>query len=228
MQVDATIEISAVSAATPPRPVPHGTEPDPSAPRFSPLAIAGVVMTALGLLLVTVVGVTALTSERSDPTTTNAVTAVPSDTISGMASSTQDGDGGITYTIDNTLDGDPLTAWNSDGNTDGIGPGITLAYSFSSPVQLRSVTVLNGYQKVRTDGNGSVVDLYDLNGRVREFLVITDAGQWTWDLTDVKQAQTLSEDFGTTTQVTLKVLAVYKSDKYRDLAISEVSFTASG
>lgn len=225
--VDATVEMSAVPPAPSPEPSLIGEAQGPSGQRYSLLAITGVVMTVIGLILVTIVGITTLTSERSGPTTTGTVAKVPHDAISATASSTQTADSGITYAIDNTLDGDPVTAWNSDGDTDGRGPGITLTYSFSSTVDLRSITVLNGYQKVRTNNNGSTVDLYTLNNRVRQFLVVTDGGQWTWDLMDSKQAQTLSESFGPTRQVVLKVLAVYESDRYKDLAISEVSFAAA-
>jgi hypothetical protein len=192
------------------------------------MALTGMALAVMGVLLVTFVGFSTLRSERTEPATSATVAEVPRSGISVSASSTQTSDSGITYTAENTLDGDPVTAWNSNGDRDGRGPGITLTYSFSPAVDLRSITVLNGYQKVRTGSNGATVDLYSLNGRVSQFLVITDTGQWTWDLTDDRRAQTLSEDLGLTTQVTLKVLSVYQSDKYQDLAISEVSFTAAG
>jgi hypothetical protein len=149
------------------------------------------------------------------------VTPIDLATVRAAASSVLRQDGGITYDPGNTLDGSPDTAWNSDGARDGRGPGITLTYTFAAQVDLRSITVRNGYQKVRAkDG----VDLWLLNERVKRFQVTTDAGQWTWNLSDSREAQTLQGEFGRTTTVRLKILQVYRS-KFRDVAISEIAFT---
>jgi hypothetical protein len=139
------------------------------------------------------------------------------------ASSTQHPDGGVRYVPANTLDGDLETAWNSDGQ----GAGASLTYTFASPVDLRSITVLNGYQKVLTGSGGKRVDLFQLNERVKTFKVVTDAGSAMWTLRDDRSPQTLTRAFGTTRTVRLQVVAVYPSQRYKDLAVSDVTFGAA-
>lgn len=155
--------------------------------------------------------------------TAMAAAAVDPATIRGSATSVQKPDGGITYGADNTLDGNLSTAWNSNGARDGRGPGITVSYQFSKPIDLRSITIRNGYQKVRPNDG---VDLWALNERIRQVQVVTDGGQWTWDLEDVRKPQALVRSFGRTQVVRLEITQVYPSRKYRDVAISEVGFTA--
>jgi hypothetical protein len=138
------------------------------------------------------------------------------------ASSTQRPDDGVSYAASNTVDGRPETAWNSDGQ----GAGATLTYTFSQPVDLRSVTVRNGYQKTLRRSDGSPVDLYRLNERVKAVKVVTDAGSLTWTLRDDPVPQTLTHAFGTTSSVRLEVLSVYPSSRYKDLAVSDVAFAA--
>lgn len=178
----------------------------------------------LALLLV-VVGAGLLVSRlRNQPPatgTSRTATAIDLTTVRGSATSVQRPDGGITYTVGNTLDGDPSTAWNSDGARDGRGPGISLTYDFATPVDLTRISLRNGYQKVRPNG----VDLWERNERIKRLLVVTDSGQWTWDLEDVKEPQTLAQTFGRTRSVRLKILEVYASSKYTDVAISEIAFT---
>jgi hypothetical protein len=161
---------------------------------------------------------------RNQPPATGtfrAATAIDLGTVKGSASSVQRPDGGITYTVGNTLDGDPSTAWNSDGARDGRGPGIVLSYRFATQVDLSMITLRNGYQKMRTKG----ADLWERNERVKRLLVITDSGQWTWDLKDAKDPQTLTQKFGRTTSVKLKIVSVYPSTRYTDVAISEIAFS---
>lgn len=195
--------------------------------RLPALAITGVVLALAGVFLVSVVGVRALSREDVAAAPTPVVAAVAADGIRATASSTQTPEDGITYDAANTLDGNPATAWNSNGKKDGRGPGMTVTYTFSDPVDLRSITVLNGYQKVRTGSSGKTVDLFQLNARVHRVRVVTDTGQWTWDLADSRDPQTLGREFGRTGTVRLQVVSVYRSDRYLDLALSEVSFTAA-
>lgn len=181
------------------------------------------------LLLILGAVATGLFGHRGDSAATPTATpvAIPAASISATASSTQEAEGGVTYTAQNTLDGRAETAWNSDGRADGKGPGMVLTYRFADPVDLAAVTVLNGYQKT-LQNNGKTSDLFALNSRVRSLRVTTDAGSWTWELPDERTPQTLSRAFGKTSNVRFEVLSVYPGSKYLDLALSEVSFAARG
>jgi hypothetical protein len=150
--------------------------------------------------------------------TVAAAAVVPVSTITATASTSQTRAGSITYVAANTLDGKPETAWNSDGD----GTGATLTYTFAGQVHLRTITMLDGYQKI----SKSAGDLWSANARVKQVSVTSDAGNWTWDLNDTKAAQTFTQDLGTTSSVKLKIVSLYPGAKYRDTAISEVSFTA--
>jgi len=127
----------------------------------------------------------------------------------------------VTYVPANMLDGDPKTAWNSNGDKVGDGKGVVLTFTFAEPVRLRGVAVLNGYQKKITNG-----DLYTKNSRVGGLTVKTDAATKDWALRDAREAQALEADLGETSTVTLTVTDVYPGDTYKDLALSEVSFLA--
>ena len=188
---------------------------------------------AAGLALVGVVAVAGLRSSGGggEPTSSAAagqasasdVSPVSRSDVHATASSTQHPDGSVSYAAANTLDGRPETAWNSDGQ----GVGASLTYTFSAPVDLRSITVRNGYQKTLTRSDGSPVDLYLLNERVKAVRIVTDAGSATWTLRDDRAPQTFGHTFGTTRSVRLEVMSVYAGQKYRDLALSEVSFGAA-
>jgi hypothetical protein len=191
--------------------------------RLLPAAIAA------GIVLAGGAGAVLLTM-RPDPVPPAARTAgraVPVDraSVTATASSTQSPDGTITYAAANTLDGDLSTAWNSDG-AKGRGPGTTLTYTFAQPVDLRDITVHNGYQKVRTRPGKAPLDLYPVNQRVRRLRVVTDAGSWAWELADTRAAQTFAGAAGRTGSVRLEIVTVYRSTTYPDVALSEVAFTA--
>ena len=203
--------------------------PDPAARRrrTSPT------VAALGIVAVLAVGasgwgfVSALRPASGSGAPRDAAFTVDPATVTASASSTQRHDGDVSYDAANTLDGDPSTAWNSDGARDGSGKGIALTYRFASAVDLRSVSLLNGYQKLRRRSGHTPVDLYAANGRLRRVRVVTDRGTWTWDLADSRSRQTLSGIRGTTRSVRLDVVSVYPSGTYPDLAVSEVGFTAA-
>lgn len=207
---------------------------DPAEPR-RPTArrSAAVLAGAAALVLVAVAAVAGLRNGGGSDAARSAassaagsgsgVTPVDPGTVHVRASTTQRPDGGVSYAAANTLDGDRATAWNSDGQ----GVGATLTYTFPEPVDLRSISLLNGYQKVLTRSNGSPVDLYLLNERVKTLRIVTDAGDLTWTLRDERALQTLDHAFGRTTSVRLRVVSVYPSQKYKDLAVSDVSFGAA-
>ncbi len=102
-----------------------------------------------------------------------------------------------------------------------------LTYRFAEPVDLYTLTVLNGYQKT-IQSNGKTSDLFTLNSRLRGVRVTTDSGSWTWELTDTRTPQTLARAFGRTSSVRIEMLSVHPGSKYLDLALSEVSFAARG
>jgi hypothetical protein len=195
---------------------------------------AGVLGGAVAIVLVAAAAVAGLRSgsgggERTSPVRSSrpaaaAVVAVPATSVRASASSTQRPDGSISYAPANTLDGRATTAWNSDGQ----GAGASLTYTFATPVDLTSITVLNGYQKALRTSGGKSVDLYALNQRVKALRVVTDAGSVAWTLRDDRTPQSLARAFGRTRTVRLEVLSTYPSRKYTDLAVSEVRFTANG
>jgi hypothetical protein len=244
---DVTMELDPVPAAEPLPPAPVGPAPAvPAPPRlrrpapgFAPVGRrrpgTAVLAGAGAAVVVAAVAVAGLHSaSRGDPEQRTAATGgtgspaaggvpVPAGDVRAAASSTQHRDGAITYTAANTLDGRPETAWNSDGQ----GAGAVLTYTFAAPVDLTSITVLNGYQKTRPGRGGTTVDLFALNQRARAVRVVTDAGSAEWTLRDDRAPQTLSRTFGRTRSVRLQVVSTYPSSKYDDLAISEVRFTAA-
>jgi hypothetical protein len=138
-------------------------------------------------------------------------------TIKAKASSTLSADV-YTYEVTNTLDGDPTTAWHSNGNAVGAFAKVTLTYTFSSPIRLRAIDIYNGYQR-------STASFYR-NSRVRRLLISTDATKHRFELRDRRGKQRISFDFGQTKRVVLTVDAVYRDRKtrYKDCAISEVTF----
>lgn len=128
-----------------------------------------------------------------------------------------------TYGIANTLDGRDYTAWNSDGKKVGTGVGVTLRYDFGRRVDLRAVTLRNGY--VRSAHSATS---YADNERLRGITLRTDAGTFQGELLDTPDPQTLRQAFGKTTTVTITVRSVYPGHRYTDLALTDISFTGVG
>jgi hypothetical protein len=126
----------------------------------------------------------------------------------------------LTYSIRNTLDGNPDTAWNSDSDKIGDGVGATLTYRFGSPVRLARIELVNGYAKSTR--------LWEQNSRLREVTIQTDAGAHRAVLSDRRGRQRVQRDFGTTSTVTLRVGSIYPGSRYRDLALSDIWFYAGG
>jgi hypothetical protein len=235
---DATLVMEPLAPVTVATPVPAVAAVPPvpvlaSQSRQHRRRAAAVLGSAAAVVLVTVAAVAGLRSgsdgdDRTAPARSAGAAAaavvVPATSVRATASSTQRPDGSISYAPANTLDGRAATAWNSDGQ----GTGATLTYRFAAPVDLTSITVLNGYQKVRTGSDGKTVDLFSLNQRVKALRAVTDAGTVAWTLRDDRAPQTLARAFGRTRTVRLEVLSTYPSRRYTDLAVSEVRFTAKG
>ncbi len=123
---------------------------------------------------------------------------------------------GRTYDIENVLDGDAQTAWNSDGAKVGDGVGQVLTFRFADKTHLVRLDFINGYARTAS--------LFRENGRVRGVAITTDAGTFETELADRSTVQSLSQDFGETDSVSIRVTSVYPGSKYPDLAVTEVGF----
>ena len=156
-----------------------------------------------------------------EPTPTDQPTPTPEPkrikNVKAKASSTLPPDN-YTYEVENTLDRDPTTAWNSNGSLIGPLAKVTLTYRFSKPVQLQEIEIYNGYQRSE--------QTFIANARVRRVLVSTDATEQSFKLKDKVGKQTVTHDFGRTDRVVLTIEAVYRDEttRYNDVALSEVTF----
>ncbi len=154
------------------------------------------------------------------PTPQPELKRVKQSSIKAKASSTLPPQGRFDYDVENTLDRDPDTAWNSHGERVGAFARVTLTYRFATTIELRALEIYNGYQL--SD------ESYYNNSRVRRVLVTTDATKQSFELLDKKGRQTLAFDFGQTKRVVLTIEAVYRDTptktKYKDCAVSDVSF----
>ena len=75
-----------------------------------------------------------------------ALVAIDPAAITATASSFLAPAGSFTYGAENTIDGNPQTAWNHDNSSAGLAPeGQFLRYRFSSPVTLARIDIVNGY-----------------------------------------------------------------------------------
>jgi hypothetical protein len=177
------------------------------------IAAALVVTAAITLVAVAL-------SRRHDDTTTTPGAASPAAlrpvdpaTVTARASSTiRDSK----FRIQNTLDGDPQTVWNSDGKRLRSNVGVTLTYAFAAPVKLARITIVNG--------SARSLENYTKNQRVATFRVRTDAGETTWQLKDTVEAQSLTLEPAPAKSVTLEVAKVYRGTEWPDLAVTDVSF----
>ncbi len=120
------------------------------------------------------------------------------------------------YRVQNTLDGDPDTVWNSDGKKVGSNVGVALTYRFTGRPEVARITVVNGSARSRAN--------FAENQRVAAFRVRTDTRETTWDLEDSAQPQSLDLPPAPTGVVTLEVLKVYEGTRFRDLAVTDIAF----
>jgi serine/threonine protein kinase len=130
------------------------------------------------------------TTTTTPPTTTTEFVVDPADafvqtlidpTASSAAPDGVDGAGNpVSYSVDNTIDGDFETAWRTEG--DGVGE--TLSYRFAAgSVYVTSVGLIPGYAKIDpTDGTDRFLE----NRRIRAVRWIFDGG--------VVQEQTFADD----------------------------------
>jgi hypothetical protein len=123
---------------------------------------------------------------------------------------------GRDYRIENVLDGNASTAWNSNGAKVGTGVGQILTFTFARPTHLVRLDFINGYARNRT--------LYKQNGRIRGLQIITDRGSFNSELADRDVVQSIEHDYGTTTSVTIKVTSIYPGNTFPDLGLTEAGF----
>ncbi len=129
----------------------------------------------------------------------------------------------LTITSDVTIDGDLDTAWNSDSAPDD-GRGQTMTFRFTEPIDLRKVSIVNGYAKN--------ANIYDANHRIRDLIITTDTMSRTVSLFDSTDEQEIAFEFGFTSKVEIEVTNVFTGSGFSDpaltadLALTEISFLA--
>jgi hypothetical protein len=148
---------------------------------------------------------TPVTLVRVDPAT---VTASASSTIPQSR-----------FRIQNTLDGDPQTVWDSDGAHLKSNVGVKLTFSFAQRVNLARITIVNG--SARSAQN------FAENQRAAQLRVHTDAGDTTWNLKDTVEPQSFTLKPAPTGSVTFVVEKVYLGTRWPDLVLTEVAFERS-
>jgi len=168
----------------------------------------------------------AVASAPTEPATTSPSgrgRPLPVDQIkSAMASSTlpDDATHHITYGIENTLDGDFHTGWNSAGSAGArVAPeGQTLTYEFSAPVNIVGIRLFNGFEP--ENGRSEFEDNY----RIKDLGIAAGSQSVTWTLADEFVPQSIELALGSVDSVTLTVMSVYPTNKYQDVGLSEVQF----
>lgn len=169
------------------------------------------------------------------------------------ASSTLQAGKNNSYSVENLVDGNPATAWVE--GVDGYGEGQTLEFCMAcnydyacGAEQISKIHIVNGYAKNEaTFKNNSRVN--ELEVRVTElvkrgvaeapnspYFNLNDAGECDPDvyadryyyfvLDDTMKEQTLDfEGEKEIFKMKFKIVSVYKGDKYKDTAISEIRFS---
>jgi hypothetical protein len=133
--------------------------------------------------------------------------------IRASASSTNPDAG---FAVANTLDGDARTTWQSDGGRLRSNVGVRLTYQFESPVQLARITLVNG--------DGRTPEDYANNQRVKRLRLTSGSWSARWNLDDTAEAQSLDIDAGAIDSLTLEVENTYEGNRFKDLAVTEISF----
>jgi hypothetical protein len=158
------------------------------------------------------------TPRSSAPGVPEPVVLVPSSAVASSTSPDSADAAGRTVNFDanNLLDGDPSTAWRSDGTA----PPVTIRVTFPRPVHLTRIDMVPGYAKVDpTDGT----DRFTQNSRVATArFALDDGAESVRRFTDrpVPQGFDLSDDT-TTVQITV-LTATPGARPY--VAISDVVF----
>jgi hypothetical protein len=110
----------------------------------------------------------------------------------------------VTFTAANMMDANPVTCWRMAGD----GTGSTLTFTFSAPVWLELVGLINGYAKTSVDGSGRSFDWYHGNRRILRAEWVVGDQVFTQDFTDSTEPQTLEIEPVETTTVELRLVEV--------------------
>lgn len=141
-----------------------------------------------------------------------------------FASSTLLNSNQLTYAADNAHDFSLATAWVEGQQNDGIGESITFRFLKKSP-PVTTIKVFNGYMKSEK--------AWKNNSRVKELkLYVNEKPYAIFKLRDIKSEQFFQIDTlqGIDEDIFLKmeIIAIYKGDKFNDVAISEIEFDGTG
>jgi hypothetical protein len=174
---------------------------------------------------------TSAATTATPPTTRGPVTALArSRIVQATASSTlpEDTVNRITYGIENTLDGDLTTAWNSAGSEGELVPpeGQWLEYRFAAQTPITQVRIINGYDP--RNGRSAYTD----NHRIKTFRLTTGVQTLEGTLVDDETlAPNLIRLNGTpVTFVRITVISTYPptGKAYDDVGVTEVAFFSGG
>lgn len=123
------------------------------------------------------------------------------------------------HPVENLLDGNPDTAWNSNGDEELGGSSITVVFREKRLVD--SIT-LRAWEKVSQKG----VDLFSANARIRRFSLKFDDGSELPVKTDEDQrAIELSDIQKTTKSIIIEISETWPGEKWQDICLSELSIS---
>ncbi|WP_107037755.1 NADase-type glycan-binding domain-containing protein [Brumimicrobium mesophilum] len=132
----------------------------------------------------------------------------------------------INYKPENAHDFDLRTAWVEGREDFGIGEKIEFEFKLSSHLKLTHIDIFNGYSKNEK--------AWKENSRVKVFsLYINDNLFGYLNLEDTFKGQrfdlgSLGGDENEKLVLTLRIIEVYKGEKYMDTVISEINFDGTG
>lgn len=207
----------------PPPPPPEPIRPPPPGwLRWAPGLVGALVLVAAGVAVWLIWFAPAPPSPPPPPPSPTAPTAapgpgvIPRSEVTARASSTLPGTRQQSWEAQRTIDGNPATAWQSNGFNDGGAP-VTLRWEFSRPVELSTIEVYNGYQADEAR--------FWETARLAQVLIITEAGDQEVELGDELGSQTI-EVTGLTSYVEFQITSAHRTDAtFPDLALSEITFT---
>jgi hypothetical protein len=120
------------------------------------------------------------------------------------------------YGVQLATDGDLSTAWHSGGHLIATNVGVEVRFTFTRPVKLARITIVNGFARSPAD--------FTNNQRITKMRVQTEAAQREWTVKDSADPQSLDLDGAPTKTVTFVVEATVAGTKFKDVCITEVTF----